>query len=165
MGGTVIDQRVIPWKALNTGAIAPLYGSAEAAGGDLHANHMSESAEIAALVGTENEPVIVLKPGERRLFKTGVAVELPPGTYAKIEPRSGLALKNGIIVMGGVVDSDYRGDVGVILLNAGTEDFPIKHGDRIAQLVVQPYIAGVYQSTNRLEGSERGLSGFGSTGV
>jgi dUTP pyrophosphatase len=165
MGGNVIDQRVIPWKGLNLGALAPRYGSAEAAGADLHANHMSESPEIVSALEHLEDPEITLQPGERRLFKTGVSIELPPGTWAKIEPRSGLALKHGIIVMGGVIDSDYRGDIGVVLVNAGAATFSVKHGDRIAQLVIQPYVAGVFQAAEKLEGTERGEGGFGSTGV
>ena len=165
MGGTLIDQRMIPWKALSLGAQAPLYGSAEAAGGDLHADFISEGGDLAQDVNDLKDPIVTLLPGTRRLFKTGVAIELPPGTYATIKGRSGLALKHGILMLGGTIDSDYRGEIGVILHNLGSEPFQVKHGDRIAQMVVLPYIRAVYELTDKLEGTERGAGAYGSTGV
>lgn len=159
MGGNLLDQRMIPWKALNEGAKEPSYGSEEAAGADLHANFFDPMDDQAMAY------VKQLRPGERMLVKTGVALELPPGTYAKIEGRSGLALKHGILILGGVVDSDYRGDIGVIMVNLGMSSFAIKHGDRIAQLIVKPYVRAIFEPSECLEGTERGLSGFGSTGA
>lgn len=156
MGGTPVDQRVIPWKSLDQHAKQPTYGTPEAAGADLYAN---------VLLNTNGQrDTLVIEPNHRKLFRTGVAVELPPGTYAKIEGRSGLAFKNGLIVLGGVIDSDYRGDVGVILYNSSHEPVTIKHGDRIAQLIIQSYIAGVFEEAEKLEGTTRQAAGFGSSG-
>ncbi len=106
----------------------------------------------------------VLLPSERLLVKLNISIELVPGTYGHILPRSGLSLKNGIHIGAGVIDSDYRGNVGVLLFNLSNEPFVINRGDRIAQLVVKKYECvepeEVYESTE----TERGSCGFGSTG-
>jgi dUTP pyrophosphatase len=110
---------------------------------------------------------IVLKPMERVLIPTGLYVELPLGVEAQVRSRSGLALKKGIAVLNapGTVDADYRGEVGVILINLSTEDFPIQDGDRIAQLVLARHERASWQLVEELSSSDRGTGGFGSTGI
>jgi dUTP pyrophosphatase len=112
----------------------------------------------------ENE---LLKPGEFKLITTGLRVEIPYGYEIQVRPRSGLALKHGITVLNspGTIDADYRGKIGVILINHGQSDFEIKAGDRIAQLVVAPVERIQWQETGELNSStKRGENGFGSTG-
>lgn len=111
------------------------------------------------------EPVI-LKPNNRGLFKTGLFLEIPDGYEAQVRPRSGLALKNGITVLNspGTIDADYRGEVGIILINLSNEDFAVNNGDRIAQLVFSSYSKVQLLLVEKLEESYRGLGGFGSTG-
>jgi dUTP pyrophosphatase len=133
----------------------PSYGSAGAAGMDLY-----------AAVPVDSD--IVLKPGERKLIPIGISVSFPQGYSLDIQPRSGLALKYGITVLNspGLVDEDYRGKIGVILFNTGTEDFVVRRGDRAAQAVLRPYLrAEIYSSTlDELGNTERGSDGYGSTG-
>lgn len=162
MGGQLLNHVHIPLKTLNGYAKVPVYGSAEAVGADLHANF----AEITFPKSPEGWS-IALKPGERRLIKTGVAIELPPGAEAQVRPRSGLALKNGITVLNspGTIDPDYRGDIGVLLINHGDVEFEITHGDKIAQLVLAPTLHALFQEEAKLSDSDRGDKGFGSTGV
>jgi dUTP pyrophosphatase len=109
---------------------------------------------------------VVLKPFERRLFPTGIAIELPEGYEAQVRPRSGLAIKHGITLLNtpGTIDSDYRGEIKVILINLGNEDFVIRRGDRIAQLVVAPVVRVQWEEVEELTESLRGPNGFGSTG-
>ncbi len=109
---------------------------------------------------------IELLPGERKLILTGLQIALPAGYEAQIRPRSGLALKHGITVLNapGTIDADYRGDVGVILVNHSDEPFNINNGDRIAQMVVAPYVQVQWQSVASLPKSVRGSGGFGHTG-
>ena len=113
------------------------------------------------------EPDFVLAPGERRLVSTGLAIELPPGVEGQVRPRSGLALRHGITMPNapGTIDSDYRGEVGVILQNGGTEPVTIARGDRIAQLVFARYETPEMVDATELEESARGGGGFGSTGI
>jgi dUTP pyrophosphatase len=113
------------------------------------------------------EPDFVLAPGERRLVSTGLAVEIPPGIEGQVRPRSGLALRHGITMPNapGTIDSDYRGEVRVILQNLGTEPVTIVRGDRIAQLVFARYETPELVDATELEQSSRGAGGFGSTGV
>lgn len=107
-----------------------------------------------------------LNPGERRAVSTGVKMALPLGTYGKIEGRSGLAIRNGIIIGGGVIDSDYTGEIKVILINTGNQPFVINKGDRIAQLIVQQYMLNPqFERVEKLPNTERGTNGFGSTGI
>lgn len=110
---------------------------------------------------------VTLKPGERKLVPTGLAIALPPGFEAQVRPRSGLALKQGVTVLNspGTVDADYRGEVGVILINHGESDFLIQRGDRIAQMVVAPVTRASLIETAELPPSGRGAGGFGSTGI
>lgn len=109
---------------------------------------------------------IVLHPGERKLIPTGIFMELPSGTEAQIRPRSGLAFKHGITVLNspGTIDCDYRGEIKVLLINLGNEPFEIQSGERIAQMIIQPYLRAEWETTNTLETSGRGVGGYGSTG-
>ena len=108
----------------------------------------------------------VISPGEHILVKTGLRMELPPGYEAQIRPRSGLALKHGITVLNtpGTIDSGYRGDIGIILMNHGEEAYTVNSGDRIAQMVIAKYEAPEIEEVESLEDSVRGEGGFGSTG-
>lgn len=139
----------VNFKKLTQTATVPEYKTAEAAGLDL----------VADMEAT-------LEPGETKLIKTGIAIQLPIGYEAQVRPRSGLALKHSITCMNspGTVDSDYRGDVGVILSNLGKNTFPVKRGDRIAQLVIAPVSRAELIEVQELNDSDRGAGGFGSTG-
>ncbi len=129
----------------------PEYGTLASAGVDLRAN-IAES--------------ITLKPLERTLVKTGLFIELPIGYEAQVRPRSGLAYKNGVTVLNtpGTIDADYRGEIGVILVNISNKDFTIENGERIAQLVIAKHEQAEWQLVEELEETERGAGGFGSTG-
>ncbi|MGC6472724.1 MAG: dUTP diphosphatase [Parvibaculales bacterium] len=132
----------------------PFYASAEAAGMDL----------LAALAA--DNPV-TLAPGETAMVPTGLAMALPPGYEAQVRPRSGLAAKHGVTVLNspGTVDSDYRGEVKVILINHSRDSFVIERGERIAQMVIAPVTQGVWVEVADLNETERGAGGFGSTGT
>lgn len=129
----------------------PHYATAQSAGMDLRAS-------LAA--------PLVLAPMERRLVPTGLSVALPEGYEAQVRPRSGLALKHGITLLNapGTIDADYRGEIGVILVNLSTEPFTVNDGDRIAQLVVARYEQATCEPVECLEETERGAGGFGHTG-
>jgi dUTP pyrophosphatase len=129
----------------------PAYETAQSAGMDLR-------AAVA-------DPLI-LAPGARALAPTGLAIALPAGFEAQVRPRSGLALKHGVTCLNspGTIDADYRGEVGVILINLGAEPFTISRGDRIAQLVIAPVTHGAWDEVEILDETERGSGGFGSTG-
>ncbi|NRB17529.1 MAG: dUTP diphosphatase [Rhodobacteraceae bacterium] len=131
----------------------PAYETPGAAGADLRAN-------------LPDRGTVVLAPGARALVPTGLKVEIPQGYEVQIRPRSGLALKHGITLPNapGTIDSDYRGPLGVIVLNAGAEPFEIAHGDRIAQLVVAPVVQARFELADELSDTARGGGGFGSTG-
>jgi dUTP pyrophosphatase len=148
---TAIDVEV---KRLPHGADLPLpqYATADSAGLDL----------LAAV-----DADLVLQPGARALVPTGLAIALPPGYEAQVRPRSGLALRNGIALLNspGTVDADYRGEVGVILINLGQEPFVVTRGMRIAQMVVAPVTRLAWREVADLPTSERGAGGFGSTGT
>lgn len=109
---------------------------------------------------------LVLRPGERTLVPTGFSIALPTGYEAQIRPRSGLAAKHGVTVLNspGTIDADYRGEVKVVLINHGAEPFVIRHGDRIAQMVVAPVTAVQFRVQEVLDDTERGEGGYGSTG-
>ncbi len=130
----------------------PNYSTIASAGMDLRANI---------------ELPITLKPLERIIVKTGIFIELPIGYEAQVRPRSGLAFKKGITVLNspGTVDADYRGEVGVILVNLSSDDFVIEDGERIAQMVITKHEQADWLEVEKLEESERGSGGFGSTGV
>jgi len=110
---------------------------------------------------------LVLAPGQRELVPTGFAIALPPGCEGQIRARNGLALRHGILLPNapGTVDSDYRGELRVILMNAGSESFTIRRGDRIAQLVISRVARAEFREVSQLPGSERGSRGFGHSGV
>ena len=129
----------------------PAYGTIASAGMDLHAN-LSAS--------------VVLKPLERIIIKTGLFIELPVGLEAQVRPRSGLAAKHGLTVLNspGTVDADYRGEIGVILVNLSTIDFKIEDGERIAQLVIAKHERAQWIEVQELNKTSRGEGGFGSTG-
>ena len=129
----------------------PAYSTAFSAGMDLRANL--------------DEPV-VLKPLERKLVSTGLFIELPQGYEAQVRPRSGLALKKGITVLNtpGTIDADYRGEIGVILINLSQEDFVIENGERICQMIVAAHETVEWNLVEVLEETERGAGGFGHTG-
>lgn len=137
-------------KKLDPNAQIPQYQTEDAAGFDLHA---LEDAEIAA--------------GERALARTGLAVAVPSGYELQVRPRSGLALKHGVTVLNtpGTIDSDYRGELLVILINLGRETYKINSGDRIAQAVVAPAHRAAFEIIDDLSETKRGLGGFGSTGL
>lgn len=129
----------------------PHYGTEAAAGVDLRANI--------------TEP-ITLKPLERTLVKTGLFIELPLGYEAQVRPRSGLAYKNGVTVLNtpGTIDADYRGEIGVILVNLSNENFTIENGERVAQMVIAKHEQAEWNLVEELSDTERGAGGFGSTG-
>ena len=112
------------------------------------------------------EGQITLNPGERKLIKTGLHIELPEGYEAQVRPRSGLAFKKGITVLNspGTIDADYRGDIGVILINHSNEEFAVNSGDRIAQLVISKFEKVDWETSDEINSTLRGDSGFGSTG-
>ena len=112
------------------------------------------------------EEPITLSPGERKLIKTGLHIELPEGYEAQVRPRSGLAFKKGITVLNspGTIDADYRGDIGVILVNHSNEEFAVNSGDRIAQLVISKFEKVDWETSDEINSTSRGDSGFGSTG-
>ena len=122
----------------------------------------SAGADLRAFIGQS----IWLFPLERKLISTGLKIELPVGYEAQIRPRSGLALKHGISVLNspGTIDSDYRGDIGIILINFSNEKFKINNGDRIAQMVLMPVLKFEFEETKDLPDTLRGSGGFGSTG-
>lgn len=130
----------------------PNYATNLSAGMDLRAN-LSES--------------ILLKPFERKLISTGLFIALPEGFEAQVRPRSGLAFKKGITVLNspGTIDADYRGEIGVILINLSTDDFMVEDGERIAQLVISKHETANWKEVNELSVTVRGKGGFGSTGV
>ncbi|MEM7223434.1 MAG: dUTP diphosphatase [Pseudomonadota bacterium] len=123
-----------------------------------------DSAGLDLLAAVETD--VVLAPGERKLIPSGLAIALPRGYEAQVRPRSGLALKHGITVLNapGTIDADYRGEVGVILINLGQDPFTVGRGDRIAQIVVAAYARVDWRDSDELEQSARGAGGFGSTG-
>jgi dUTP pyrophosphatase len=141
---------ILKIKKLQKDAQIPSYQSEEASGFDLHS--------------IEN---IILKPGERKLIRTGIAFEIEYGYEIQIRPRSGLAFKYGITVLNtpGTIDSDYRGEIKVLLINHSNQSFEIKKGDRIAQAIVTPIIQAKIVEVKELSNTKRGNKGFGSTGM
>ena len=129
----------------------PTYGTSLSAGMDLRAYV---------------EGPITVSPGERKLIKTGLHIELPEGYEAQVRPRSGLAFKKGITVLNspGTIDADYRGDIGVILINHSNQEFAVNSGDRIAQLVISKFEKVDWETSDEINSTSRGDSGFGSTG-
>ncbi len=149
--GIALPLRILPHGA---GLEPPAYASAQAAGMDL-----------SAAIG-EHE-VLVIEPGARLLVPTGIAIAVPEGFEAQVRPRSGLALRHGVTVLNapGTIDADYRGEVGVILVNHGAEPFAVTRGMRIAQLVVAAVVQARPVLVDALDETLRGSGGFGSTGT
>lgn len=150
----------------------PRYETPESAGMDLRADlwglveKFLFNAEIVRNIDN-TIAYLVIAPGGRALIPTGLKMALPKGYEAQVRPRSGLALKNGITVLNtpGTIDADYRGDVGVVLMNHGIEPFIVRQGDRIAQMVIAKIEQITWNPVDSLEDSERGDGGFGSTNV
>lgn len=138
-------------KKLSPQAIIPTYGTEFSAGADLYAC---------------TETPIIIHPNETQFIHTGIALEIPVGLVGLIYARSGMACKKGVAPANkvGVIDSDYRGEIIVALYNHSNEPLEISHGDRIAQLVLTPYVAASFIETDSLDDSKRGAGGFGSTG-
>ncbi len=134
-------------------------------------NHPTPSYETDASAGMDLraniENAVVLKPLERAIIKTGLFIALPKGFEAQVRPRSGLAAKFGISVLNspGTIDADYRGEIGVILVNLSNEIFTINDGDRIAQMIIARYAHTKWEEVNVLDETKRGKGGFGSTGI
>ena len=135
----------------------PTYETAGAAGADLRANLPYDLRDAG----------IEISPGGRALIPTGLRLEIPMGYEVQVRARSGLALKHGITLANaiGTIDSDYRGDLGVILWNGGTDTFRVTHGMRIAQMVVAPVVQATFAIVDALDETDRGAGGFGSTGA
>lgn len=131
--------------------VLPEYGTEHSAGMDVRANLQEK---------------VVLKPMQRTLIPTGLFMEIPEGYEAQIRPRSGLALKHGISVLNspGTIDADYRGEVGIILMNLSDKDFEIAHGDRICQMVIKKYEKITWEEVDEVGLTDRGAGGFGHTG-
>ena len=124
------------------------------------------ASEDAAGLDIASAEELVLEPGQRHAVDTGFAIEIPPGYEVQVRPRSGLAIRNGITCLNtpGTIDSDYRGEVKVILANLGGEPFQVRRGERIAQLVPAPVLRATFQEMDDLNSTQRGAGGFGSTG-
>ena len=150
---TDFHANVVPYTKLTPWAHEPTCGSAEAAGYDLYAD-------------AESHDRIVIMPGEVKKISTGIAIALPKGTFGAIYARSGLATKRGLAPANkvGVIDADYRGPIIVALKNESDEVQYVEHGERIAQIVVQPYIKVMFEETDNIGTTARGAGGFGSTG-
>ena len=141
------ENSLLNVKKLHEQAQLPKRGSAAAIGADL--------------CSVED---VTLQPGERKLIPTGLAIEIQDGYYGRVAPRSGLAVKQGIDTMAGVIDSDYRGEVRVLLINLSNEPVSFQTGDRIAQLIIEKAEAFDYEWADELNDTSRGAGGFGSTG-
>jgi len=134
-------------KKLHPDALLPKYGRTGDAGLDLHANE-----------------TVILPPGEQRMVSTGIALAIPAGTVGLVWDRSGMAAKNGVKTMAGVLDHTYRGELKVVLINLRTTPYEVKQGDRVAQLLVQPVHTAEVQEVEELDDTIRGEGGFGSSG-
>ncbi len=143
-------------EGADTSLPVPSYETPGSSGADLRANLPADLRHLG----------IVLAPLERRIIPTGMRVEIPAGFEMQIRPRSGLALEHGVTLPNtpGTIDSDYRGPLGVLLVNLGPEPYVVHHGDRIAQAVIAPIVQFSYQQVEALGETERGTGGFGSTG-
>ncbi|KAL7080688.1 hypothetical protein ACQ4LE_000352 [Meloidogyne hapla] len=142
------EEHQLSYKKIKKEALAPVFGSKNAAGADLH------SAEDC-----------VVPAKGKYLVSTGIQIALPDGYYGRIAPRSGLASKNFIDVGAGVIDTDYRGEIKVLLFNFSDVDFKISVGDRIAQLICTPFVKPALVEVTNLDSTDRGDNGFGSTGM
>lgn len=152
MGSVVIELMRI--DGADTSVALPRYETAGAAGADIRANFADRTG-------------LTLAPGARALVPTGLAMAIPVGFEVQVRPRSGLALKHGLMLVNspGTIDCDYRGEVGVIMLNMSDQPFEVTHGMRVAQIVFAPVLQGQFAEVDALEGTARGTGGFGSTGA
>ncbi len=148
-----MDKVVVKVQLISDGARLPVYGSSQAAGADL-----------CACLGNQS---LTIEPHRWALVPTGISIALPVGFEAQVRPRSGLAAKKGITCLNspGTIDSDYRGEVKVILINHSDEPFVINHGERIAQMVIARHETASFEVVTSLDETQRGAGGFGSTGV
>ena len=146
-------NNIVNFVKLSPTAQAPVQGSAQAAGWDLYAD-----------LGTYDH--LTLAPGAYHKISTGIAIELPEGTFGAVYPRSGMATKRGLVLANGtgIIDSDYRGELIVALKNTSNEVQTVEHGERIAQIVITPYIPVIFNETNSIGTTARGEGGFGSSG-
>ena len=143
--------QTVRYQKLDERAVEPRYGSADAAGADLYA--------------VMDEP-LTLRPGQTALVRTGLAVEIPAGFVGLVCARSGLATKRGLAPANkvGVIDADYRGEILISLHNHSGEPQTVEHGERVAQLLLMPYLTAAYEQADSLTDTDRGVGGFGSTG-
>jgi dUTP pyrophosphatase len=160
----VLDP-VLEVKRLFDDADLPHKGSDRAAGYDLRAHSYAfvVDGKVGDTVKLDDDVVLVIPANSRCLVKTGIAVAVPEGCYGRVAPRSGLALKKGIDIGAGVIDEDYRGEIGAILFNLNSEPFEVKKGDRIAQFICERIVYPELEEVNELDDTERGVGGFGST--
>ncbi len=149
-----VDLNIMRMPGADVSVPLPAYETVGAAGADICAN----------LPGGAS---VTLSPGARTLVPTGLAMAIPQGFEVQIRPRSGLALKHGIALVNspGTIDSDYRGEVGIIMLNTSDTAFEVTHGMRIAQMVVAPVVQAIFAEVSSLNDTARGAGGFGSTGI
>ncbi|MDR5653691.1 dUTP diphosphatase [Ruixingdingia sedimenti] len=153
----MIPVVAVVWdEGADTDVPLPAYATLGAAGADVRAN----------LAPADRAAGVTLQPMERRLIPTGLRIAIPPGFEVQVRPRSGLSLKHGITLPNtpGTIDSDYRGPLGVPMVNLGAAPYTIRHGDRIAQLVVAPVVQARFAPADSLTETARGAGGFGSTG-
>jgi len=166
------ENLTIKVKKLHNDAKLPVFSTGGAAGADLHAYIPRDGNELYMRSmnedGSQSDrgPFVRIYPGEHKVIGCGIAIEVPPGYEAQVRPRSGLAAKFGISIVNspGTIDSDYRGEIGAIIINHGVEPFVVETGDRIAQLVVAPIPKITYIEANELTDTKRGDGRFGSTG-
>jgi dUTP pyrophosphatase len=144
----------VKWLPHGEGLPLPAYETPHAAGMDLRA-------------AVQEDAPLTLHPGDRRAVPTGLCVAIPAGFEGQVRPRSGLALRHGVTCLNapGTVDADYRGEVQVILINLGADDFVVRRGERIAQLLIAPVVQAAWREVDALEATQRGEGGFGSTGA
>lgn len=159
---------MLPTKLLTDTATLPTRGSATAAGLDLYLDLASQFTGIenedGSLVAWDEETSLTLQSTNRTVLKTGIAVAIPDGFYGQIAPRSGLAVKQGLEILAGVIDSDYRGELMVAVLNSGQTDIQFKHGDRVAQMLILPCEDSIPHIVDDLDDTNRGAGAMGSTG-
>lgn len=156
-----VRSRTSRTKRVGVGVVVLAHGE----GLPLPAYQSDEAAGLDLLAALGDGETVVIAPGERVLIPTGLSIELPRGFEAQVRPRSGLALKHGITLLNspGTIDSDYRGEVKVILVNLGQAPFPVQRGERIAQMVIAPVTHAALEIVAELSQTKRGAGGFGST--
>jgi dUTP pyrophosphatase len=150
----MVQVKVKTLEHFDPGFELPFYATEGAAGADIRASLPEQQS-------------IIIRPGERKLIPTGLALEIPQGYEIQVRPRSGLSLKSPLMIVNapGTIDCDYRGEVSIIVGNFGSEDYIIEHGLRIAQLVLAPVVQAQFSLTDSLAETKRGSGGFGSTGT